>query len=496
MIAALLSSKHRQVLYALYSALQNCWGAKTMGKQKLNIKDLSTINFPSAVAKSLSLNIMNRQFKHLPNEEKLTLIQSVLQHPEGFFGDAQLSLLAYKIYKVPVDERFKSYELNKRPKHFDVFGSKHIEMNAVKQMELVMRLPIAIRGALMADAHQGYGIPIGGVLATKNEVLPYGVGMDIGCRMALSILDLPGSYVEHHAYEIKKVLQEHTHFGNDGGLDSKPDHQVLVDKTFQETALLKKLHGKAARQLGSSGSGNHFVEFGIIQVENENNLGLHAGSYAAILSHSGSRSLGANIAQHYTDIAMNQCKLPREAKHLAWLSLDSAAGQEYWLSMNLAGQYAKACHDVIHETICRALNVDVHRTIENHHNFAWKENLDDGEYIIHRKGATPAANGVCGIIPGSMTAPGYVVSGLGNKASLNSAAHGAGRKMSRMKAKNSVTMSSLKKELQSRKVTLIGGSPEEAPCAYKDIELVMSSQSTLVNIEAKFHPRIVRMAKD
>lgn len=467
-----------------------------MGKQKLNIKDLSTIIFPSAVAKSLSLNIMNRHFKHLPNEEKLTLIQNVLDHPEGFLDDALLSLLAYKIHKVPREQCFNSYDLEDRPKHFDLFGGKHIEINAVNQMELVMRLPIARRGALMPDAHQGYGIPIGGVLATKNEVIPYGVGMDIGCRMALSILDLPASYVEHHTYEIKKVLQQHTHFGNDGGLDSKPDHEVLEDKTFHETALLKKLHGKAARQLGSSGSGNHFVELGVIELEDKNNLGLHAGNYAAILSHSGSRSLGANIAQHYTDKAMNQCKLPKEVKHLAWLGLDSEEGQEYWLSMNLAGQYAKACHDVIHENICRALDVNVHKSIENHHNFAWREKLDDGEYIVHRKGATPAAIGVFGIIPGSMTAPGYVVSGLGNEASLNSAAHGAGRKMSRLKAKNSITMSSLKKELQSRKVTLIGGSPEEAPGAYKDIEQIMSSQSTLVKIEGKFHPRIVRMAKD
>jgi tRNA-splicing ligase RtcB len=468
-----------------------------MGKQKLNIKDLSIINFPSEVAKSLSLNIMNRHFKHLPNEEKLILIQTVLEHPEAYLNNEVLSLLAHKLYSAPVSENFKSYELEDAPKHFDVFGSKHIEINAFKQMEMVMRLPIAIRGALMPDAHQGYGIPIGGVLATRNEVIPYGVGMDIGCRMALSILDLPGSYVEHHAYEIKKVLQQHTHFGNEGGLDSNPDHEVLENQTFQETALLKKLHGKAARQLGSSGSGNHFVELGIIEVDDQNNLGLNGGNYAAILSHSGSRSLGANVAQHYTDIAMNKCKLPREAKHLAWLDLNSEEGQEYWLSMNLAGEYAKACHDVIHENICDALGVDVHKTVENHHNFAWREKLGDGlEYIVHRKGATPAAEGVLGIIPGSMTAPGYVVSGLGNEFSLNSAAHGAGRRMSRLKAKNSVTMSSLKKELQAEKVTLIGGGPEEAPGAYKDIELVMKSQTTLVEIEGKFHPRIVRMAKD
>lgn len=468
-----------------------------MGKQKLNIKDLSTISFPSEVAKSLSLNIMNRHFKHLPNEEKLGLINNVLANPQAYLRDELLSLLAHKLTSAVVAEQFKCYELNEFANHFDVFGSKHIEANAIKQMELVMRLPVAVRGALMPDAHQGYGMPIGGVVATRNEVIPYGVGMDIGCRMALSILDLPASFVERQAYQIKKVLQEHTHFGNDGGLDTTQHHEVLDDPTFRDTPLLKKLHGKAARQLGSSGSGNHFVEFGIIHVDEQNNLGVHGGTYAALLSHSGSRSLGANIAQHYTAIAMDQCKLPTEAKSLAWLDLATAEGQEYWLSMNLAGAYAKACHDVIHKNLCDALGATVLMSIDNHHNFAWKEKLGDGhEYIVHRKGATPAGDGVLGIIPGSMTAPGYVVSGLGNELSLNSAAHGAGRKMSRLRAKNSVTMSSLKKELEANKVTLIGGSPEEAPLAYKDIDVVMKCQPTLVKIEGTFHPRIVRMAKD
>jgi tRNA-splicing ligase RtcB len=469
-----------------------------MGKQKLNIKDLTAIDFPSDVARSLALNIMNRHFKHTPNEEKLKLITQVLEQPESFIDHTTLGILAMKLVSKTADHsKFKVYHLDDEPKHFDVFGNKHIETNAVKQMELVMRLPVAAKGALMPDAHQGYGLPIGGVLATQNAIIPYGVGMDIGCRMALSVLDLPGSYVEHRAYELKKTLHEHTHFGNDGGLESKQDHEILDHPDFRLTDLLKRLHGKAIRQLGSSGSGNHFVEFGVLALEEGNGLQLPPGRYAAILSHSGSRSLGANIAQHYTNMAMNTCKLPKEAKHLAWLDLDSEAGNEYWLSMNLAGEYAKACHDRIHENLCKVLGVSVLGKVENHHNFAWKERLDDGdEYIVHRKGATPAAKGVLGIIPGSMTAPGYVVSGLGNESALNSAAHGAGRKMSRLRTKNSITMSSLKKELQRGKVILIGGSPEEAPAAYKDIELIMKSQTTLVNIEGKFHPRIVRMAKD
>jgi tRNA-splicing ligase RtcB (3'-phosphate/5'-hydroxy nucleic acid ligase) len=234
-----------------------------------------------------------------------------------------------------------------------------------------------------------------------------------------------------------------------------------------------------------------------VTLEENSKLHLPGGNYAGILSHSGSRSLGANIAQHYTNIAMNKCKLPREAKHLAWLDMGSEEGETYWLSMQLAGEYAKACHDRIHRNLCEALDLRVLSMVDNHHNFAWKEKLNDGkEHIVHRKGATPAAEGVLGIIPGSMIAPGYIVSGLGNDASLNSAAHGAGRAMSRQKAKNSFTMSGLKKTLQREKITLIGGSTEEAPMAYKDIEMIIKSQNTLVNIEGRFYPKIVRMAKD
>ncbi|HEY9006686.1 MAG TPA: RtcB family protein [Ohtaekwangia sp.] len=469
-----------------------------MGKQKITIHDLAVINFSSDVVKSLAMNIMNRHFKHTPHEEKLALIVDVLQHPEKYRDHTTLGILAHKLVNITGDEILsRAYELEYEPKHFDVFGNKHIDGNAIRQMELAMRLPIAIKGALMPDAHHGYGLPIGGVLATENAIIPYGVGMDIGCRMALSILELPGSYIEHHAYELKKALQEFTHFGNDGWLEFAQEHAILDDPGFQQTPLLKRLHGKAVKQLGSSGSGNHFVEFGIVALEDDNTLGLAPNRYAAILSHSGSRSLGANIAQHYTNIAKSKCKLPREAQQLAWLDGSSEEGIEYWLSMNLAGEYAKACHDQIHKNLTRALGIDTLIKIENHHNFAWKEKLVDGkEYIVHRKGATPAAEGIYGVIPGSMTAPGYIVRGKGNEASINSAAHGAGRQMSRLKAKESTTMGSMKKLLQSEKVILLGGSPEESPGAYKDIEVVMQSQHTLVSVEGKFHPKIVRMAKD
>jgi tRNA-splicing ligase RtcB len=327
-------------------------------------------------------------------------------------------------------------------------------------------------------------------------VIPFGVGVDIGCRMALSIFDLPEKYIEHNRYELKSALKENTHFGMEGSLEFRQDHEVLESDVFKQTELLRKLHGKAVRQLGSSGSGNHFVEFGIIELHENNTLGIPAGNYASLLSHSGSRGLGANIAQHYTKIAMDVCKLPKTAQHLAWLDLNSAEGEEYWTSMNLAGDYAKACHDRIHINLCKALGIKPVAKIENHHNFAWKEIVDEKEMIVHRKGATPAHKGELGIIPGSMINGGYLVCGKGISESINSASHGAGRCMSRRKAKDSITTSDFKKMIVNAGVTLIGGSTEESPNAYKDIDEVMRAQENLVDIHGKFIPKIVRMNKE
>jgi tRNA-splicing ligase RtcB len=175
--------------------------------------------------------------------------------------------------------------------------------------------------------------------------------------------------------------------------------------------------------------------------------------------------------------------------------MDSQAGQEYWMAMNLAGDYAQACHEVIHHNLARALGIKPIAKVENHHNFAWKETLGGQEYIVHRKGATPAAKGVMGIIPGNMMDPGFIVSGLGNEQALNSASHGAGRKMTRSKALESITMSSMKKMVKAKGVTLIGGGPDESPLAYKNIADVMASQLDLVKVEGTFLPKIVRMDK-
>lgn len=360
-----------------------------------------------------------------------------------------------------------------------------------------MRLPVTVAGALMPDAHAGYGLPIGGVLAVENAVIPYAVGVDIGCRMSLIVTDAKANFLKRYAHQTKEALKEYTHFGMEGGLNFEQEHDVLDDNRFQLTPLLKSLHGKAIRQLGSSGGGNHFVEFGEIILAEGNGMNLPAGNYTALLSHSGSRGMGAAIATHYSRVAREVCRLPREAGHFAWLGLDTGAGQEYWLSMNLAGDYAQAYHERIHINLLKALGLKPLANVNNHHNFAWREEIVPGQYaIVHRKGATPAGKGVPGFIPGSMATPGYLVCGKGNPASLNSASHGAGRAMSRQKAKEQFTQLALKKFLVQNNVQLIEGSVEEMPLAYKNIDKVMPAQEALVEIQEQFMPRIVRMNKE
>jgi tRNA-splicing ligase RtcB len=189
--------------------------------------------------------------------------------------------------------------------------------------------------------------------------------------------------------------------------------------------------------------------------------------------------------------------LPKELKHLAWLSLDEHDGQEYWAAMSLMGQYAAANHAVIHHHIARKLGAEVLLTIENHHNFAWKErHVIDGqerEVIVHRKGATPAGEGVLGVIPGSMATPGYAVRGKGVAASLHSASHGAGRVMSRTKASQSFTWSGVKKQLAEADVQLLSAGLDEVPGVYKDIHTVMAAQTDLVDVLGRFDPKLVKM---
>jgi tRNA-splicing ligase RtcB len=182
---------------------------------------------------------------------------------------------------------------------------------------------------------------------------------------------------------------------------------------------------------------------------------------------------------------------------LAWLDIESQEGIEYWKAMELMGQYAAANHELIHKGLVKSLKANVLFHVENHHNFAWKEEHPDfGEIIVHRKGATPAGKGVLGVIPGSMATPAFIVRGKGNQASLNSASHGAGRLMSRKKAKEKYTWKAVKGNLEKQGVVVLDATADESPGVYKDIDAVMAAQSDLVDIVARFDPKIVKMCGD
>lgn len=474
-----------------------------MGKLKLRSKDIRAIGYPEGPVISIAMNIIEKKYKFEKEDYVMNLLREILASPVEYANDAVLGLIAQQLLPKPDRDSYgpedqgregAAVSLNNTGIRFNVFGEEQVGPEAMNQMYQAARLPVAVAAALMPDAHAGYGLPIGGVLATGNAVIPYGVGVDIGCRMCISVFDIqPSELLQKESY-FSRQLKQATLFGGGRLFDTIAEHEVLERSEFGEIPMLRRHQMRAARQLGSSGSGNHFVEFGEVDIDEKDPiLGLEPGRYLGLLSHSGSRSLGASIADYYTRIARQKRRLPGQANNLAWLGLDEQEGMEYWLAMNLAGDYAAACHEVIHDKIAKSLGRRPIKRFGNHHNFAWKEVHGGRELIVHRKGATPAGKDVLGIIPGSMTAKGFIVKGKGAETSLSSAAHGAGRKMSRTAAAGSVTHQLMNETLRKHGVHLMGGGLDEAPQAYKNIDEVMRSQENLVDTVGTFTPKIVRM---
>jgi tRNA-splicing ligase RtcB len=446
----------------------------------------------------------------LPMAELFPRVRAVATDPEGHVEDPHFGRLAEAMAAQAKHSRQAAVAARDTEAPWQQWG-RDIDPKAVDQMQAAMRLPVAAAGALMPDAHVGYGLPIGGVLATENAVVPYAVGVDIACRMKLTVFDAPVAWLDKRSDMLAKAIESETRFGmgaefsptRKGGQAPPREHAVL-DDDWDVSPVTKANRDKAWRQLGTSGSGNHFVEFGSLEVSETQaaTLGLAGGgTLLALLSHSGSRGTGAAVCNHYSRLAMAKREgLPKELKHLAWLSLDEDEGREYWEAMQLMGRYAAANHAVIHRHVAKALGLEAISTVENHHNFAWEEeHLIDGKpqrVIVHRKGATPAGAGVLGIIPGSMASPGYVVRGLGKPESLLSASHGAGRRMSRTQARNTYRWAHVKSLLAERGVTLLSAGIDEVPQAYKDIAEVMAAQSDLVEVLGAFQPRLVKMAPE
>lgn len=457
----------------------------------MNSRQLQKLGVPAGCVKA-AIGVLQRLAAERGNRGRgiKRLIEAVVADPGKYAADADVGELARALLD---DLKIEQFE----PIDYRTWGASGIDETSHAQMRQACALPVARAAALMPDAHVGYGLPIGGVLACENAVIPYAVGVDIACRMKLSVLDLAPDSLGSKFHIYRDAIEGGSRFGV-GVEYRRPKSHPVMDEDWNVTRITRERKDKAWRQLGTSGSGNHFVEFGVLKLsEADDELGLAAGEYVALLSHSGSRGAGAAVCSTYSAIARS--RMPQKFEHfgrLAWLELDSEAGQEYWAAMNLMGDYAAANHYVIHQSVVSLLGAKIVAGVENHHNFAWKEMHDGRELIVHRKGATPAGAGVLGVIPGSMADPAFVVRGRGVEASINSASHGAGRRMSRTKAKETYRFKAVQHDLAKRGIKILSAGSDEVPGVYKNILDVMREQEDLVDIVARFDPKIVKMCGD
>lgn len=328
----------------------------------------------------------------LDREAALHQLDAVRQNPTSFLSDSLLADLARECIRLSKNDEPSSTNLHKEPLPFPIWGKDQIDLEAIKQMQNAMRLPVTVTGALMPDAHVGYGLPIGGVLATENVVIPYAVGVDIACRMRLSLYEVSPILLGQKKGMFEESLWNETAFGMGAKWtgSKRASHEVLDDDAWYATKQLKMLKDTAMNQLGTSGTGNHFVEWGSFRLH-EDMFGLKAGEYLALLSHSGSRGVGAKIADRFSKLAMEKHPdLDKSVRHLAWLDLDSEDGAEYWVSMELAGKFASANHYIIHKRVSASVGLKEVAVVENHHNFCLP-----GNTIIPTTGGPKKMSDIC-----------------------------------------------------------------------------------------------------
>lgn len=363
--------------------------------------------------------------------------------------------------------------------------ASEIDPTAMQQARNLANLPFSYRWvAIMPDAHAGYGMPIGGVLATDGIIIPNAVGVDIGCGMAAVRTDLTRINTTD-LKEIMAIIREGVPVGFKhhsipqpwSGFDRAPDIRIVQEELFS-----------ARHQLGTLGGGNHFIE---IQQGDD--------GFIWLMIHSGSRNFGLKAASEYHHLAKSLCakdKFSLPDPDLAYLGVDSAVGREYLLAMNYCLDFARANRALMVERCMEAISVVTGgkstKSVNIHHNYAEVEDHFGHEVLLHRKGATAAFKGQAGIIPGSMGSHSYITEGLGNEESFQSSSHGAGRRMGRNEATRKLD---LEKEQQKMKGILHGMRTkrdlDEAPGAYKDIDSVMFQQQDLVKIVTRLRPLAV-----
>lgn len=385
------------------------------------------------------------------------------------------------------------------PRPYVVKGKKIIANNAIADMDYVMSNPYVIGGALMPDAHRVFenAMPVGGVVVTEPDwIYPSFVGGDISCSLLLttfSNITVDDNWDEQTIKQLTHIMRYNTYFGRamnpsqaqfhqSGLLEFVPEMQSPSGKMVLQSAL-----GSAPTDFATSGDGNHFVEFGYVEEGKSRQL--------AILSHFGSRYVGALIAKEFEKFAVAQWEAPK-GTHDAPLNVYTPEGADYVALIQWAGMFAEYSHRQVHKNLMYALyergyrELDAQKQVYSRHNFAWL--TKDG--WVHRKGATPTPAGELAIIPATMGDRTQVVMGLGNPDVFESASHGAGREYSRGQALQQFKGDTAQYVLEKHDVVLIGGGADEHPLAYKKIADVMKHQADCVKPVAEFIPKIVRMA--
>ena len=333
--------------------------------------------------------------------------------------------------------------------------------------------------ALMPDAHAGYGPPIGTVIPTEGAIIPYAIGVDIGCGMIATRTDLVASDLPDSLRRLMPLVEQRIPAGMGKAFRRTDEPDALAQLGTPGTELTAKQSQTAAAQFGTLGSGNHFVEVCLDEADR-----------VWLVLHSGSRGIGNQLAQRAVTEAkglMKQWFIELPDPNLAYLVQGTPAFAQYVADMHWAQRYAFGSRQAMMTAAERSLfevvgRGEVVRTINCHHNFAQMEHHGGRDVWITRKGAIKAAVGDLGVIPGSMGTRSYIVEGLGNPASYDSCSHGAGRRMSRKRARQELTVESFREAMGDRE--WLSGQAEalldEHPSSYKDIDRVMADQVDLV----------------
>jgi tRNA-splicing ligase RtcB len=373
-----------------------------------------------------------------------------------------------------------------------IFGEH--EANTLEQIRRAAA-PESVRAAVLcADGHLGYAVPIGGVVAYSDQISPSGVGYDIACGNKAILTDADAGEVRRNIAAIMDDVFRIISFGIGRKNDERVDHELFDDPAWslQAVAPLKEM---ARQQLGTVGSGNHYVDI----FEDE-----HGDVW--IGAHFGSRGLGHKTATYFLNAAgakdgmdVDPCVIP----------VDSALGSDYLACMELAGRYAYAGRDWVTGRVAKILGASVLEEVHNHHNFAWREEHGGEKFWVVRKGATPAFPGQRGFIGGSMGEISVIIEGVKNQfaeQSLYSTVHGAGRVMGRMEAKGKcgkdgvwkrepkVTQEMMDGWVQNAHVELRGAGVDESPHCYKRLPEVLEEHAGTIRILHTLTPIGVAMA--